>query len=139
MAQTEHRGKDEKNLQVKIEKGDAKFKLSGGLKEEYHSTNSERCDIAAAHSFERRGQRADVSQGAAIGFFSGGFAGGGVGAGVGAVIGAVVGTIVPGPGNVVGAAVGAAIGGVVGAAATGGVGLGVGAAVSSKIHRSKKN
>ena len=135
MAQTENREKDEKNLQVKMKKGDAKFKLSGGLKEEYHSTNSERCDIAAAHNLERRGQRADVSQGAAIGFFSGGFAGGGVGAGVGAVIGAVVGTVVPGPGNVVGAA----IGGVVGAAATGGVGLGVGAAVSSKIHRSKKN
>ena len=40
MAQTEHRGKDEKNLQVKMKKGDAKFKLSGSLKEEYHSTNS---------------------------------------------------------------------------------------------------
>ena len=69
MAQTENREKDEKNLQMKMKKGDAKFKLSGGLKEEYHSTNSERCDIAAAHNLERRGQRADVSQGAAIGFF----------------------------------------------------------------------
>ena len=139
MAQKEYSEKDEKNLEVKMKKGDAKVKLSGGSKEEYHSKNSERCDIAAARNLERRGQRADVGQGAALGFISGGFAGGGAGAGIGAVIGGIVGTVVPGPGNVVGAAVGAAIGGVVGAAAAGGVGLGIGAAVSDKVHRSKKN
>ena len=127
MAQRGYRKKDERNLELKIKKEDAQVKLFGGTKEEYHSKNSERCDIAAARNLERRGQRADVSHGAAIGFLSGGFAGGSAGAGIGAVIGGIVGTVVPGPGNVVGAA------------AVGGVGLGVGAAVSDKIHRSKKN
>ena len=37
MAQKEYREKDEKNLELKIKKGDAEVKLSGASKEEYHS------------------------------------------------------------------------------------------------------
>ena len=111
--------------------------LSANRNREHHFQNAEGADNAWARNIEKRGQRADVGQGAAIGFFTGGFAGGGIGAGIGALVGGIVGTVVPGVGNVVGVAVGSAIGGAIGASTAGGVGLGIGAGVAG--YRARRN
>ena len=125
------------NNYVELSVGNGRIGLSAGRDEEYHFQNAERADNERARNIERRGQRADVGQGAAIGFFTGGFAGGGVGAGIGALVGGIVGTVVPGVGNVVGVAVGSAIGGAIGASTAGGVGLGIGAGVAG--YRARRN
>lgn len=129
--------RDATNVDLSVALGRGKVKLLANRSREHRFQNAERADDAWARNIERRGQRADVGQGAAIGFFTGGFTGGGVGAGVGALVGGIVGTVVPGVGNVVGVAVGSAIGGAVGALTAGGVGLGVGAGVAG--YRARRN
>lgn len=127
--------RDATNVNLSVGRG--RVRLSANRSREHHFQNAEGADDAWARNIERRGQRADVGQGAAIGFFTGGFTGGGVGAGVGALVGGIVGTVVPGVGNVIGVAVGSAIGGAIGALTAGGVGLGVGAGVAG--YRARRN
>ena len=83
---------------IKLSVGRGRVKVSANRNLEYHFQNAERADSVGARNIERRGQRADVRQGAAIGFLTGGFAGGGVGVGIGALVGGIVGTVVPGVG-----------------------------------------